>query len=121
MRAIRILLPLWSGRLQARLLFALRHQFGNGTASVVTFQINGLCSVIFHFLAEFGSRAFIDAEVRGAHDDAVVFGGTGNGHETAVDFLGDNGGGACQGVSETAAAPRYPFEDVAWRVLVTGG
>lgn len=50
-------------------------------------------------------------------DDAVVLTGTCECDEFAVDFCGYDVGGACQGVTEAAAAPGYPFEDVAWVVL----
>ena len=56
---------------------------------------------------------FVDGEVGWTDDDTVVERGAGDGDEFAVDFLGDERGGAGQGIAEAAAAPCDPFEDVA--------
>jgi hypothetical protein len=89
-----MLLPLWSRRLQSRLLLTFAHQLTNRATAIVSLHVHGLGSVFPHFLAQLGGCAFVDGEIGGTHNDTIVLGGAGDGDEAAVDFLGDDGGGA---------------------------
>jgi hypothetical protein len=117
MRSIRILLPLRPRWLQPRLGLTLCHQLANG-ATIVSLCINSLGPLIAHFGPQFCCCGFVDRKFGRMHDDAVVFCGARYSDKAAVDFSSNGGSRPRCGVAETAAAPGYPFEDVAWEVSV---
>jgi hypothetical protein len=88
-----MLLPLWSRRLQSRLLLTFAHQLTNRATAIVSLHVHCLGPVFPHLLAQLGGRSFVDGKIGGTHNDTVVLGGAGDGDETAVDFLGNDGGG----------------------------
>jgi hypothetical protein len=70
-------------------------------------------SLLAHRRAQRFSSFFLDGEGLRMHNDAIVVLCTGDGHESAVNFAGYDGGWTCEGVAEAAAAPGYPFKNVA--------
>ena len=115
MRSIRILLPLRSRRLQARLLLTLLQHLRHTRPPIIAQlrRVSRALALLADFLTELGGSTLVDGEVARVDDDAVVAGCAGDGDEFLVDFAGDDCCRTSQGVAEAAAAPGYPFEDVA--------
>jgi hypothetical protein len=71
-------------------------------------------SFLAHRRTQRFSSFFLDSEGLRMHNDTIVVLRSGDAHEAAVDFAGYDRGRACEGVAEAAAAPGYPFKDVAF-------
>jgi hypothetical protein len=71
MRSIRILLPLWPGRLEPRLLLTLLHQLRNRASSIVPIFID-FTPILPHLFTKFRGSTLVDAVIVGIDDDAVV-------------------------------------------------
>jgi hypothetical protein len=128
MRPVRILLPLRRGRIQTSFLSTLGDELAHRPAPVVSNIIAtltlttprlavGKLLLLPHFRSESLGGVFVNTEVRIDYDAIIALCAI-EGDEPAVHFLCDNGSGPREGVAEAAAAPGYPFEDVACEVLV---
>lgn len=116
MRTIRILFPLRPRSRKTCLLFSPGNQFFHLASSVITqlLGISSALSIFLHLSSQLSGGSFIDCEVAGTNDNAIVLRGTGHSDEFLVYFGGDNVCRAGEWVAETAATPSYPFEDVTY-------